>query len=60
MELLVLGGAPIEADSHNGKPLLCAASGGSVKAVKYLLNHGAEVCKHNLELHCLLKIVVIL
>ncbi|KAL6518243.1 hypothetical protein OROMI_033944 [Orobanche minor] len=31
-----------EADSKKGTPLCCAASRGSVRAVKYLLNHGAK------------------
>lgn len=55
MELLVLNGASIEADYVNGTPLHSALYHGNVKATKFLLSQGAEVCKHNLELHSLLN-----
>lgn len=54
MQLLLMKGADIEANSVRGTPLQCAASCGSVETVRFLLGHGAEVGKHNLESHCLL------
>ena len=51
MELLLNNGAPTEKDSVDGTPLQIAASRGQIKSIKLLLKYGAEVGKHNLEMH---------
>ncbi|XP_042020516.1 ankyrin-1-like isoform X2 [Salvia splendens] len=58
VDKLLLEGTFIDNDSAEGSPLQIAASRGNVQAVRALLALGADVGKHNLQLHCLSMIVL--